>query len=49
MLPHPWRAGRFNKKCSALIHDNTVENDSLCFYAVSGRNKCHVQTAVHEK
>lgn len=48
MEPHPQRAGRFNKKCSTSIHNNTVDNESLCFYAVSGSNKRFVQTAVIE-
>lgn len=48
MRPHPRRAGRFTKKCSTSIHDNTLRNDSLCFYAISGSNKRHIQTAVIE-
>ena len=48
MAPHPRRASRFNKKCSASIHDNTVDNDSLCFYAISGSNKRRVQAVVIE-
>ena len=48
MPPHPRRAGRFTKKCSASLHDNTVDNNPLCFYAVSGSNKRRIQTAVIE-
>ena len=46
--PHSQKAGRSNKKCFASIHDNTVENDSLCFYAISGSNQRRVQTAIIE-
>lgn len=48
MPPHPWRTGRYNKTFSVSIHDNTVDNYSLCFYATSGSDKQCVLTIVVE-
>ena len=39
---------RYNKTFSVSIHDNTVDNYSLCFYATSGSDKQCVLTIVVE-